>query len=219
MSGDEKLVLLLGGIVACFGLWRWYASVAGVTRIGTRGRERLAVTLAPVAALVGVHDSNAVIDVEPIVHALEAGAGVLQGLALPSDAPPAFLLDARRRQGAPAAPGRFDNRWVVFPQDFPSGTLLRSHGIHEAIVGTEADGRPEGDLLHVLRRWQDAGLRIRHHRLGTDVPTELHVPRPSHFRATWYRTLALFGLGRAAVGGFGTRIPVPSEGGRSGFYG
>jgi hypothetical protein len=188
------------------------ASVAAGIALARRGYR-------PVPLFNGVHDSNALIDVEPIVRALEAGAGALHEMALASDAPPAFLLDARRRRGSPSGPGRFDNRWIVFPQDFPSGTLLLSHRLRDAVVWTGADARPEDDLVHVLRRWQDAGLKIRHQRSGSAGPAELAVPRPSRFRSASYRVLALLGLGRAAVGGFGTRIPVPPEGGRSGFYG
>ena len=75
------------------------------------------------------------------------------------EAPPAFLLDSRRfPRGKAASPGQFDNRWMVFPQDFPSGKLLLSRGLRRAVVVRE--GPLMDDLAHVLRRWQEAGVRI-----------------------------------------------------------
>ena len=47
------------------------------------------------------------------------------------DNPPAFLLDSRRLRGEKApAPGVYDNRWMVFPQDFPSAKFLQARGDH-----------------------------------------------------------------------------------------
>src|SRR5260370_21089650 len=53
----------------------------------------------------------AAVDVLPILSALRKGAEQLAQLNLPSDAPPAFLLDANRRgDGRKIQPDEFDNR-------------------------------------------------------------------------------------------------------------
>jgi hypothetical protein len=76
-----------------------------------------------------------VIEIAPLILELAKGALVLQTTTLAPDAPPAFLLDSNRMQpGVPPSPGKFDNRWVVFPQDFPSATLLRARGVAEVLL-------------------------------------------------------------------------------------
>jgi hypothetical protein len=155
-----------------------------------------------------------VVDAEPIARLLAPGAELLREAALPPDAPPAFLLDARRmRPTAAPTPGKFDNRWVVFPQDFPSGTHLLARGIGEVLLLHLGD-TPQEDLAHILLRWRQAGLRI----VGADArgagrPRELTVRVPSMFRRAWHRAMALAGLRRNDAGGFGAVIPVPSAGG------
>ena len=134
-------------------------------------------------------------------------------------APPAFLLDARRYDpSVTVRPGAYDNRWIVLPQDFPSGALLASRGIQSATV-VQRDGlsiRP--DLAHVLRRWQEAGLRVRVIDLASGQTAEdVTVPKPSRFRSVWYAAAALLGLRRSNVGGFGSTIPEHTT--RTGFYG
>ncbi len=158
--------------------------------------------------------SGAVIDNEPILGWLCAGAALLQGQPLPSEAPPAFLLDSRRRSRIPPAPGRFDNRWIVFPQDFPSASFLASQAIERAVLLQEdIQAQPQEDLAHVLRRWQQAGIPIFVGGVtsaGSAQP--LTVDPPKRFGWLWYRALALMGLRRNSAGGFGSVVPQPSSG-------
>src|SRR5688572_23454315 len=68
---------------------------------------------------------SALVDVAKLVEALASGAMALRDITLLPDAPPAFLIDAdRMRRAVPSNPGRYDNRWVVFPQALPPGPLL-----------------------------------------------------------------------------------------------
>ena len=161
----------------------------------------------------------AVVSVRPVLDQLKAGAEEVRGLGTSPGAPPAFLLDSGRRAGAPG-PGRFDNRWIVFPQDFPSATFLLSQGIHRVVLlqpRTPAD-QPQEDLAHVLRRWQEAGVEIYLQDPSVDEPPRpLTVQRPSSFRNLAYRAFALFGLKRNSAGGFGSIIPVVAAGGGGGF--
>lgn len=167
----------------------------------------------PVPLYNGTSGPGALVDVGPIVTALHDLAQDLDALALPDTAPPVFLLDAKRWGGGAAVqPGRFDNRWAVFPQDFPSANFLRAHDVDTVLLGQFSFGQPQPDLAHVLRRWQEAGLRV----LGCDVqradaPEPLVVARPARFRSLWYRALVLLGLRRNSAGGFGAVVPQPSQ--------
>ena len=168
---------------------------------GTRG---------PKVSVVGV----TIVDNEAILSWLAAGAALLAQQNLPFDAPPAFLLDSRRRTQVTASPGRFDNRWIVFPQDFPSANFLRSQGIARAVLVQEDALRPpQEDLAHVLRRWQETGLPLFAATLDSLAsPMPLLVQRPSRFRSLWYVALAVMGLRRNSAGGFGSIVPQPSSG-------
>jgi len=130
------------------------------------------------------------------------------------DNPPAFLLDSRRlRGGKKPGPGVYDNRWMVFPQDFPSARFLRSRGITQAVLIQETI-LPAEDLTHVLLRWQEGGLTIYLQQAEEELslrPAELR--RPSRFRWALYRALALMGLRKNSAGGFGAIVPIPGAGG------
>lgn len=149
-----------------------------------------------------------------IARVLAAGARLLEPGALPDDAPPAFLLDSRRSAGAPA-PGQFDGRWIVFPQDFPSASTLRSHGI-ERVLWRSGESAPGDDLTHVLRAWQQQGVAIWRSR-GDAEPARLEVKEPSGFRSLLRRAAVIAGFRRNAAGGFGAMVPVPQQ--SSGGYG
>ena len=171
----------------------------------------------PVPLFNGTAGPNAVIDVRPITRALGLGAEALSLLTLPPDARPAFLIDSRRGDATGAQePGRYDNRWVALPQDFPSAAFLGSKAINEVVVIQRRAHAPAQDLSHVLYRWQKAGIRLRMIDLETGQLTDnWEVARPSKFRMAWYVALALAGLRRSNVGGFGATVPEQTA--RSGF--
>ncbi|UYV11769.1 MAG: hypothetical protein NCW75_10720 [Phycisphaera sp.] len=134
-----------------------------------------------------------------------------------ADAPPVFLLDNRRMRPAPPGPGKYDNRWMAFPQDFPSARYLAEHGISRAVVVQERDRQPAEDLRHVLLRWQRAGIAMeRLSIVGSPDPEAFTVRKPNRFRWALHRALAIANLRRSSAGGFGGVVPTPSEGG-SGF--
>jgi hypothetical protein len=158
--------------------------------------------------------ATALVNVDPIVEWLSRGADLLSRLALPALAPPAFLLDANRQMlGASPSPGRFDNRWLVFPQDFPSANFLRSQNLQRVLLLQNRPGQPATDLAHVLLRWQQAGLELYcfDPTTGGSV-SALTVSKPSWFGLVFQRALALAGLRRNSAGGFGSVIPQPSSG-------
>lgn len=151
---------------------------------------------------------------DSVVAWLLAGATLLQRYHLAPGVPPAFLLDSRRNPTLKPGPGRFDNRWIVFPQDFPSAAFLKAHGNGRVVLVQEDPLRqPAEDLAHVLRRWQEAGLSLFISSLeGIGAPQPLAVPRPKRFRSLWYAALAVAGFRRSSAGGFGSIVPQPSSG-------
>jgi hypothetical protein len=156
----------------------------------------------------------AAVNVLPIISALRQAAGGLAGCQIPSDAPPAFLLDANRQgDGRSLLPGEFDNRSVCFTTDFPSANFLLAHGFQRALLVQKTGLQPQPDLAHVLRRWQEGGIVLE--SLATNAsgqPERLEIPRPSWYGAMFQRALLALGLRRAWGGGFGAWKPEPSAG-------
>ncbi len=161
-----------------------------------------------------IETTSALIDVRFIVRAMRCATPLLRDLAISEDRPPVFLLDADRRVGVGAPlPGRFDNRSISLPTDFPSAVFLRSRGIERVVLVQRTELEPQEDLAHTLLAWQEGGLTILAKSLLRDTgPEVIQVTRPSRFRAMWYRLLATVGLKRSPLGGFGGTIPVPSAG-------
>jgi len=154
---------------------------------------------------VGHARATVVVDMRDLLFTLCATGPILQGISIASSAPPAFLLDSLRMKGDHAPdPRLFDNRWKVFPQDFPSAKFLQEQGVRRILLIQEDAGQPQEDLAHVLLRWQEAGLEILASRkAGANQHTAIRVAKPSRFRASWYRGLEILGLRRNSVGGFG----------------
>jgi hypothetical protein len=155
------------------------------------------------------------VDVSAVVSALHAVAEDLMSVQLSPTSPPVFLLDSNRFDNAAFAdPGRYDNRWWVFPQDFPSANYLLSQNIRSVVLVQKNSAGPQRDLAHILVRWQEAGIQIM--TCGTDDQTQpavIHVGKPGNFKTLWYRAMVLAGLRRNSTGGFGAMIPEPSSGG------
>lgn len=154
------------------------------------------------------------VDVSSLISALWHATPFLQEIHIPFEAPPAFVLDWQRSgEGRRPGPGAFDNRSVSFTTDFPSANFLLAHGIRRVVLAQPTLDRPQPDLAHTLRRWQDAGVVIDLKRLDMPGgPVRFKVAKPSWFGWAFQRTLAAFGLRRAAAGGFGGWVPHPSSG-------
>lgn len=168
----------------------------------------------PVPLFNAVNGPGAILEQRSIITELVRGAEILRGLSLAPDAPPAFLLDARRTAlQQPTKPGILDNRWVCFPQDFPSHRALAERGIRTVVLMQERYGPPQQDLAHVLLRWEEGGLDMRIDMKDAGSPVALNVPRPKHFRSIWQRILAYAGFRRNSAGGFGSVIPEVAQGG------
>ncbi|HTW93691.1 MAG TPA: hypothetical protein VMD30_02785 [Tepidisphaeraceae bacterium] len=166
----------------------------------------------PVPLFNGADGISAVVPIDDIRMALWQGEAALQNAPLDPHAPPVFLLDSNRMPRMSAMPGQFDNRWFTFPQDFPSANLLLSKGIKKAIVRQDGRAAVQNDLAHVLLRWQKAGISMELKLLGQQVQP-VSIAKPVSFGAWWYVAMAMLGLHHNSAGGFGSIVPIPSQGG------
>ncbi len=217
----DKLGVKARGVQAFDGrLPRFAADTAVIVELDGRDGVRAALALAdqgwrPVPLFNATTAPKAVVDLVPVLESLLAGAEALEGITIRPHAPPAFLIDARRMNGKPA-PGAYDNRSIVLPQDFPSATMLIARGIRTVVLVQDTAWKPRQDLSHVLLRWQQAGLELRQEPLNGDVE-KLVVTAPSLFRKAWHRMIALLGLRRNNVGGFGAAVPEATASGYGGY--
>jgi hypothetical protein len=134
----------------------------------------------------------------------------LASLPIQNDAAPVFVIDANRMSGRSSLDPRFDNRWIVYPQDFPSGAKLREHGITRivAIQQTEAIA---ADLNDVLVEWQTAGLEIltkRDDERAAEV--RRHVKPPSRLLVLWRKLCDCSASKRAATSSTCLRRSLPA---------
>jgi len=193
LPGDKSLAFAAAAISRGFRPVPVIASAAGPTE------PSIAYVSEGTAQMVAV-------PMGPVVRALLDVTPLLTAASLSPNAPPAFVLDARRMMPNVAVTAEvFDNRSKIFPEDFPSARFLRERGIARVLLVQQGHStQPQEDLSHVLLRWQDAGLEI----LAADAdrqipPAPITVARPSRYRALWYRALAMLGLRRNRAGGFG----------------
>lgn len=154
---------------------------------------------------------KAAVQLEPVIERLTAYSDDMGEIELPADAPPVFMITNNRKGRFKPGPGQFDNRWVVFPQDFPSGKLLLEQRIQQALIIQDHPGRVAEDLAHVLHGWQKAGVQLQLLAYGQDEPAAIQVSKPVGFGSFLRRTMVMMGLGRNAAGGFGSVVPTPSE--------
>jgi hypothetical protein len=153
------------------------------------------------------------VDLRPIISALSQSADPLTALELPVDAPPAFLLDSRRRGTGPLEPGWFDNRSVSFTTDFPSAEQLIAHGYRRVILFQHGSHQPQPDLAHTLLFWQEAGLAIEALRPGVDLRPHLCLlQRPTVFRRACHTVLESLGVKRHELAPFTGLLADPSAG-------
>jgi hypothetical protein len=126
---------------------------------------------------------------------------------------PVFALDSERLKSVvPLEEDTFDNRWMVFPQDFPSARFLKNQGIASVLLVQSSGDVPQEDLAHVLLRWQEAGMPISVRSLDQPRERPANIHKPSRYRSFWHRWFAMIGLRPNSTGGFGDFIPSSTSG-------
>jgi hypothetical protein len=168
----------------------------------------------PVPLFNGCPGVMEAVPTQALLAAIAMSSDDLGRIDLPIDAPPVFLLDADRNpQGLKVPPGKFDNRWMTFPQDFPSANFLQSHGTQRVLLVQQEPGAPSADLAHVLLRWQEAGIAIDGCDAAGGGRSVVTIKKPRRYKSLWYLALAVFGFRRSSAGGFGSIVPQPGSGG------
>ena len=90
--------------------------------------------------------------------------------------------------------------WISEKKGYPPPVIsqpmykLLARGIERALLVQQKPGQPSEDLAHVLRRWQEGGIRIAVCSPGGSVVEDLDIKKPSRFRSLWYRLGATVGL-------------------------
>lgn len=138
------------------------------------------------------------VDVESILAALMRETDTLKQIALPANAPPAFLLDADRLNARiDLSPGVFDNRSVCFSTDFPTAQFLFANGIRTAIILQRDEVR--SDLMQALLPWQQSGIEILQKNTGESL-CPVVLKKPSFLERLVYKLSVWFGLKRGELG-------------------
>jgi hypothetical protein len=114
----------------------------------------------PIPLYNGVDEQQgamALVNNHNIKKALIWGAIELKKLALPLNAPPAFLTDSNRTHRFKMDVSAFDNSWDLYDQDLPSAEYLINNNINKIIVRGETIQK---DLDKILYVFQKKGITI-----------------------------------------------------------
>jgi hypothetical protein len=137
-----------------------------------------------------------------------------QGIA--PDAPAVLLCDSRRTVAAKAGPGDYDNRYYIDDSILPGEALLRRLGIRKLVFfGLSEATAPSADLTVFMNECARGGISL--HNATLDQPETWAVPLP--MRRPVEVRLSSLAFPKSQVGGFGRRIPVPSESSGGSFSG
>lgn len=157
-------------------------------------------------------------------------------------APPVFLLDRQRLGTRRPAIRDFDNRYFHNEADFPTGAILRRHGIQRLLYVrpdetglnmSQAPAERTTFLGFATPVWTvvsdemddlNAYLVAARKTVGLDIatapstswglgPATEFAPKPRKTPFTTTKDPAFHGFRRSGAGGFGKLIPEPSQGG------
>lgn len=103
------------------------------------------------------HGARAIVGNSRIETALLYGANEIAKIMIPSNAPPAFLLDSNRSYKRKTSEPIFDNGWDLYGQDLPSAHFFLEHGITQIIVRSRSIQK---DLSVILYNFAKKGIKI-----------------------------------------------------------
>ncbi len=141
-------------------------------------------------------------------------ARIQQGIA--ADAPPVWMCDMRRMAVSKPGPGNFDNRYFIDDSILPSAKLLSRKGIRWLVYFSYLPApSPSADLVGFLRDCHEAGIHL--YNAAVTEPTTWVEPLPITTPPPEARFLG-FQYPKSRAGGFGRRVPVPTESSGSGAF-
>ena len=180
-----------------------------LARVGLRPVPVFNASPAPLTP--GLAAGSALVDMTYVMREICFAVSELALLPIQNDAAPVFVLDANRMNGRTSLDPQFDNRWIVYPQDFPSGAKLREHGITRVVAIQQTEAIAD-DLNDVLVEWQNAGLEIvtkRDDERAAEV--RRHVKPTPWLLLLWRKFVRL--LGFKTSGDFFDMLTAGSSGG------
>lgn len=128
-----------------------------------------------------------IVETQGMIDGLLAGALYLDGLTIPANAPPAFLLDYDRAKASAESDDLYDNRWSVDLADVPQASVLLAQGINRVVVWTR--GELNEDLGPILAMYQAGGIALFLYRGGEFFEyggEEAANHRPVRFRRRFF---------------------------------
>lgn len=158
----------------------------------------------PIPLYNAIPDPHGVIELGSLMNALVDMAEELQ--KLPDDAPPAFLLDARRLglEWSSVIVDRFDNRSRCFSSDFPSADTLWEAGIRRVVLIQERGTEASTDLAPTLFSFRDRGIELWLAQSTKAKPVEQDgITRPPLVKRIARSVEAFFFFGHREDGSFG----------------
>ena len=152
---------------------------------------------------------NKSLDLNALANEICAATFFLQNLSLPPTSLPAFILDSKRLSGDKEASKEiYDNRWMVFPEDFPSAAFMIERGIKQVILVQQDNWPPQTDIAGVLVKWQRSGIEVLLKvSTATDAPHKITVSAENRVIEFVHRLLISLGVSHGSVGGFGSSSP------------
>ncbi len=157
-------------------------------------------------------DASVAIDSMDVINSMITLApGVYQRrqLGIAADAPGIWLCDNRRLVANKPGPGDFDNRYYIDESILPGPALLAQHKVSRVVyVNQNTQNDASDDLRSFLNQCRGGGMSLS--QMALEQPETWAVPLP----LVPGPSVRLSGLKypKSQVGGFGVKVPVPSEG-------
>jgi len=153
--------------------------------------------------------SNTSLNINALASEICSATHLLRNLSLTPASLPAFILDSKRLKGdKDVSKEIYDNRWMVYPEDFPSAAFMIERGIKQVILVQEDRWPPQSDLANVLVKWRRSSIDVLL-KISTapDAPHRITVSAPNRVSELIDRLLISLGVLRGSIGGFGSTFP------------
>lgn len=127
-----------------------------------------------------------------------------------------LMCDSRRTVTTRPGPGDFDNRYYIDDSILPGEAMLRRLGVRQLVFFGQSEAtEPSADLTLFINECARGGMRLLN--VVLDQPETWAMPLP--MRPPTEVRLDGLAFPKSQVGGFGRKIPVPSESSGGSFSG
>ena len=210
--GARLLIEAGAQLVSTFDHWPMANRERAINQTSYLSMEALAWPPQHVRGNVAI-DSRDVMD-SMVSMAPEVHRRTLAGIA--ATAPAVWMFDSRRLVASKPGPGDFDNRYYIDDSILPSAPMLARHGIRKLVYFSHSpDSNPSSDLTVMINQCQQAGMSLLNVALSEPATwvEPLPMAAPPEVRLS-----GLF-FPKTQIGGFGRKVPEPSESSGGSFSG